>query len=137
MLTTIMEKTTNHGGKRCLSCHPYQPCQYWQCGSKGSLITRSGGNPNMIGIGWVNRLYSITLWKQISQSHANCNLGKKVFKLSPISTMAILRTNALTSSVTSLKLKEYYEIVDEACPLSGFFPTHADFFTELHFSSWN
>ena len=25
-------------------------------------------------------------------------------------------------------LKEYYEIVDEAHPLSGFFPTHADFF---------
>ena len=31
------------------------------------------------------------------------------------------------------KLKEYYEIVDEARPLSGFFPTHADFFTEMHF----
>ena len=30
-------------------------------------------------------------------------------------------------------LKEYYEIVDEARPLSGFFPTHADFFTEMHF----
>ena len=26
------------------------------------------------------------------------------------------------------RLKEYYEIVDEARPLSGFFPTHADFF---------
>ena len=25
-------------------------------------------------------------------------------------------------------LKEYYEIVDESRPLSGFFPTHADFF---------
>ena len=24
-------------------------------------------------------------------------------------------------------LKEYYEIVDEACPLSGFVHTHADF----------
>ena len=32
-------------------------------------------------------------------------------------------------------LKEYYEIVDEARPLSGFFPTHADFFTEMHFYS--
>ena len=31
------------------------------------------------------------------------------------------------------KSKEYYEIVDEARPLSGFFPTHADFFTEVHF----
>ena len=30
------------------------------------------------------------------------------------------------------QLKEYYEIVDEARPLSGFFPTHADFFTEMH-----
>ena len=31
-----------------------------------------------------------------------------------------------------LYLKEYYEIVDEARPLSGFFPTHADLFTEKH-----
>ena len=30
-------------------------------------------------------------------------------------------------------LKEYYEIVDEARPLSGFFPTHADLFTEMHY----
>ena len=30
-------------------------------------------------------------------------------------------------------LKEYYEIVDEARPLSGFFPTHADLFTVMHF----
>ena len=30
-------------------------------------------------------------------------------------------------------LKEYYEIVDEARPLSGFFTTHADLFTEIHF----
>ena len=30
-------------------------------------------------------------------------------------------------------LKEYFEIVAEARPLSGFFPTHADFFTEMHF----
>ena len=34
---------------------------------------------------------------------------------------------------TSTDLKEYYEIVDEARPLSGFFPTHADFFTEMNF----
>ena len=26
-------------------------------------------------------------------------------------------------------LKEYYEIIDEAHPLSGIFPTHADFVT--------
>ena len=30
-------------------------------------------------------------------------------------------------------LKEYYEIVNEARPLSGFFPTHADLFAEMHF----
>ena len=31
-----------------------------------------------------------------------------------------------------LYLKDYYEIVDEAHPLSGFSPTHADFCTEMH-----
>ena len=36
-----------------------------------------------------------------------------------------------------VNLKEYYEIVDEARPLSGIFTTHADFFTEMHFYSWN
>ena len=35
--------------------------------------------------------------------------------------------------VQKLCFKEYYEIVDEARPLSGFFPTHADLFTEMHF----
>ena len=35
------------------------------------------------------------------------------------------------------QLKEYYEIVGESRPLSAFFPTHADFFTEMHFYSWN
>ena len=30
-------------------------------------------------------------------------------------------------------LKEYYEIVDKARPLSGFFPHNADFCTEMHF----
>ena len=33
--------------------------------------------------------------------------------------------------------KEYYEIVGESRPLSAFSPTHADFFTEMHFCSWN
>ena len=33
---------------------------------------------------------------------------------------------------SSGNLKEYYEIIDEARPLSGFFPTHPDFFTEMH-----
>ena len=28
---------------------------------------------------------------------------------------------------------ENYEIVDEARPLSGFYPHHADFSTEMHF----
>ena len=32
-------------------------------------------------------------------------------------------------------LKEYYEIVGESRPLSAFFPTHTDFFTEMHFYS--
>ena len=32
-----------------------------------------------------------------------------------------------------VKLKEYYEIVGESRPLSAFFPTHADLFTEMHF----
>ena len=32
-------------------------------------------------------------------------------------------------------LKEYYEIVGESRPLSAFFHTHADFFTEMHFYS--
>ena len=32
-------------------------------------------------------------------------------------------------------LKEYYEIVGESRPLSAFFPTHADLFTEMHFYS--
>ena len=35
--------------------------------------------------------------------------------------------------VSPLALKAYCEIVDEARPLSGFFPTHADLFTEMHF----
>ena len=32
-----------------------------------------------------------------------------------------------------IPLKEYYDIVDEARPLSAFFPKHADSFTEMHF----
>ena len=41
-------------------------------------------------------------------------------------TMGRIGTNKLI-------LKEYYEIVDEARPLSGFFPTHDDLITEMHF----
>ena len=33
----------------------------------------------------------------------------------------------------AINLKEYYEIVDEARPLSEFVPTLADFFTEMQF----
>ena len=32
----------------------------------------------------------------------------------------------------NMKLKEYYEIVGEMRPLSGFLPTHADFFYRNH-----
>ena len=40
----------------------------------------------------------------------------------------------LTGLISGLYgLKEYYEIVSEARPLSGIFPTYADFFTEMHF----
>ena len=31
------------------------------------------------------------------------------------------------SFVSNFDLKKYYEIVDDARPLSGFFPLHADF----------
>ena len=34
-------------------------------------------------------------------------------------------------------LMEYYEIVGESRPLSDFFPTNADLFTEMHFQAWN
>ena len=30
--------------------------------------------------------------------------------------------------VSNFDSKEYYEIIDDARPLSGFFPLHADFF---------
>ena len=33
----------------------------------------------------------------------------------------------------SLELKGYYDIVDEARPISVFFSTHADIFKEMHF----
>ena len=36
-------------------------------------------------------------------------------------------------SSDSFCLKEYYEIVGETRPLSGFLHTHADYFTEIHF----
>ena len=36
--------------------------------------------------------------------------------------------NITPKSYSRSNLKEYYEVVDEARPLSGIFPTHADFF---------
>ena len=39
----------------------------------------------------------------------------------------------IAKCVQRVCLKEYYDIVDEARPLLGIFPTHADFVTELHF----
>ena len=36
-------------------------------------------------------------------------------------------------SLLHIKLKEYYEIVDEARLYQDFFPTHADLLTEMHF----
>ena len=33
----------------------------------------------------------------------------------------------VSKTQAKIYLKEYYEIVDEARPLSGFVPTHADF----------
>ena len=49
-------------------------------------------------------------------------------------------TTRRTGNLPNLKpyiqpLKEYYEIVDKARPLSGFFPTHADLFTQRLLSS--
>ena len=44
-----------------------------------------------------------------------------------------MHTKSFLPELEHVILKEYYEIVDEARPLSGFFPTHADFFTEIHF----
>ena len=43
-------------------------------------------------------------------------------------------SHAKTCDIT-WDLKEYYEIVGESRPLPAFFPTHGDFFTEMHFYS--
>ena len=40
----------------------------------------------------------------------------------------LLKRNSDALCPTLFALKEYYEIVDEASPLSEFFPAHADFF---------
>ena len=44
-----------------------------------------------------------------------------------------MKNVTLVASTGIINLKEYYEIVGELRPLSGFFPTHADLFTEMHF----
>ena len=46
-----------------------------------------------------------------------------------------MRRGKLTVKDSRITLKEYYEIVDEARPLSGFVPTHADFFYRNAFQS--
>ena len=42
--------------------------------------------------------------------------------------------STLAGCIILFHLKEYYEIVNEARPLSGFLPTDADLFTEMHFN---
>ena len=51
-----------------------------------------------------------------------------------ISLLSTVDSKKLMTDFHSLNLKEYYEIVGESRPLSGFFPTHADFFTEMHYN---
>ena len=51
--------------------------------------------------------------------------------IKPLSFILSQMDNFVT--LLSVILKEYYEIVGEGHPLSGFFPAHADFFTEMHF----
>ena len=46
--------------------------------------------------------------------------------------LATILVLILESAFCYKRLKEYYEIVDEARPLSGLFPTHADFVTEMY-----
>ena len=45
----------------------------------------------------------------------------------------MLDTLYYVENITTITLKEYYEIVGESRPLSAFFPKHADFVTEMHF----
>ena len=54
-----------------------------------------------------------------------------------ICSVCVFEVVAISSVVVPMRtyLKEYYEIVGESRPLSAFFPTHADLFTEMHFYS--
>ena len=68
--------------------------------------------------------------KQINVSHhAMVNLWK--FRLCGCTA----KNQTVTDDVVDISrcFKEYNEIVDEARTLSGFFPTHADLITEMHF----
>ena len=53
--------------------------------------------------------------------------------LSPLGPIVCFMIHTPGISVCEGDLKEYFEIVGESRPLSGFSPTHADFFTEMHF----
>ena len=61
---------------------------------------------------------------------------KAYFKLISVAEVRI-SAMSLVIKPTWGNLKEYYEIVGESRPLSAIFPTHAFFFTEMHFYSWN
>ena len=50
-----------------------------------------------------------------------------------LSSVIEVRSRMINKMIFAYVLKEYYEIVGESRPLSGFFPTHTDFFTEMHF----
>ena len=54
--------------------------------------------------------------------------NSRSFPTVPASTM-----RPLLDMLLRMKLKEYYDIVSKSRPLSAFFPTRADFFTEMHF----
>ena len=61
---------------------------------------------------------------------AHC-IPKMIYAISKLE--ACIKDIKTWSTANDLKLKEYYEIVCEKRPLSALFPTHVDFFTEMHF----
>ena len=63
------------------------------------------------------------------------NNPKRIAAKHIIKSAYILLFHTLKATHISAVLKEYYEIVGESRPLSAFFPTHVDFFTEMHFYS--
>ena len=60
-------------------------------------------------------------------------LRDKRCKMHPLCANPGFLFQCLGNYTSALHLKEYYEIVDEARPLSGIFPTHADFLMEMLF----